>query len=76
MECFNKVIEFFYFVIKGFIVVVVMDFLGVQLVDAIFDVFLFIVSDRRDFLMLLVVDIVNMIYEKLNIMEIFEDELV
>lgn len=76
MECFNKVIEFFYFVIKGFIVVVVMEFLGVQLVDAIFDVFLFIVSDRRDFLMLLVVDIVNMIYEKLNIMEIFEDELV
>lgn len=74
MECFNKATELLHFATKGFTVVAAMELLGVQSVDATPDALPSTASDRRDFLMSLASDIVNMIYEKPNTMEILEDE--
>lgn len=74
MECFNKASELLHFAIKGYTVVAAMDLLGIRSVDATPDTLPSTACERRDFLMSLTADIVNMVYEKPNTREILDSE--
>ncbi|XP_061193690.1 uncharacterized protein LOC133201917 [Saccostrea echinata] len=74
MECFNKATELLHFATKGFTVVAAMDVLGVHSVDATPEALPCTASERRNFLLSLSADIVNMFYEKPNTKEILDSE--